>query len=305
MNYRGFGALCASYAFLNTTRFFQGNPETYELLSGIPFGVKHCAGDPHRMLSPFIEPCFRVESTAYKLGYSATHIQFADSSGVISYITGLPTNSRIMIGPVYMGYLSQLPQKLYYIGQSHYFSITLRSNNYFVATDSESTICFSCDRKSLMQILSVKCIPESNGLINIWQFHKADYSLPPNEYKHAILRTAIENMRNAEDAGQGSQAYIACIGDLGVSDPADWGLRLFFEINFIIQRKHLFSNQLCKWGLDCANRVLILQLELLYILRERALKKEPVNEKIFLQVSAYEKDLAQVLNDLLEREVVV
>jgi hypothetical protein len=304
MNYKGFGVLCASYAFLNTTRFYQGNPEMYELLSGVPFGIKHSTNNPHRILSSFIEPCFRVGYTANKLGYSATHIQFVDSSSVISYIVKQPIHSRIMIGPVDMGYLPQLPQNLYYIGQSHYFSITLRSNNYFVVTDSEGTICFSYDRKSLMQILSVECIPESNGLINIWQFHKADYSLPPNEYKYAILRTAAENMKNAEHAGQGSQAYIACIGALGASESHDWRLRLFFEINFIIQRKHIFSNQLCKWGIDCVNRVLIQQLKLLYILREQALKKESINEKIFLKVSAYERDLVQAINDFLVKEIV-
>jgi len=126
MHYNGFGAWCAAYAFLNTTQLIGKDPEIYELLSGVPFGIKHRENDSFGMLTPFTEPCFRVEATAEMLGYKATRFQFNDIVDAVTYLAK-SDGMRFMVGPVDMGYLLHLPQNLYYAGQSHYIAIAVRN----------------------------------------------------------------------------------------------------------------------------------------------------------------------------------
>jgi hypothetical protein len=305
MNYDGFGAWCAAYAFLNTTCFSKGEPYTYELLSGVPFGLKHRANDRQRMLTPLIEPCFRVEATATMLGYTTTMMRFANINTAISYIAQLPSGSRVMAGPVDMGYLTHLPQNLYYTGQSHYFSIAKNTSNRFIVIDSEGVLCYLYDEEALRQILNVECLPEADGLLNIWRFDKTDNYLPDSEYKRTILQCAASNLKKAEAEGQGSQAFIACSDALAGVDPTQWHLRLFFELNFVIQRKYLFSKRLRQWGAHTAHDVLTQQLHTLCTLREQTMRKEPINIDLFQRASDYERGFTQVIAKLAEMEGIV
>jgi hypothetical protein len=302
MSYEGFGALCAAYAFLNTTGFPKISPETYELLSGVPFGIKHIVGDSHRMLTPFVEPCHRIGSTASLLGYSTTLSQFSDIVGATTYIAQFPIESRVMLGPVDMGYLTHLPQNLYYCGESHYFSIVVWSRECFIAVDSEGTLSYKYDKKTLTSVLNSDRISESNGLLNVWKFNRVNDYLQQKDYRSIILRLAISNMNSAEDSGNGSQSFIACYNDLKDVNPIEWSLKLYYELNFLIQRKLLFSVQLRKWCLVSAKNILMEQIKTLCELREDALQKQTPNKKLYEQVAYHERALLQIFAGLKKKE---
>jgi hypothetical protein len=304
VRYEGFGAYCAGYAFLNTTNCEKVSPEEYELLSGVPFGIKHIVGDSHRMLTPFFEPCFRVEFTAELLGFSSQYNRLNQISDSVEYISKMPTGSRVMLGPIDMGCLLHLPQNLYYKGESHYISIEIMTDNDFVIIDSEGVIAFKYDKKSLLSALSVESIPESGGCLNIWSFSEAaGAGIAPSEYRSLILKYAVKNMGYAEQAGEGSQSFTTCYKAIEFSNPAEWGLKLFHGLNFQIQRKSLFLECVNKWRLNGITDIIYNQINILCSLRECALKKKRMSFGDFENIATYERELLNQLNAIHAREV--
>jgi len=303
MNYNGFGAWCAAYAFLNTTQRNVATPEEYELLSGTPFGIKHRPNDLHRTLTPYVEPCMRVVETAQLLGFSAAKAEFAKTDDVIDYLAAM-IGERVMAGPIDMGFLFHLPQNLYYSGQSHYVSINTRSSGCFLLTDSEGVLCYKYNRTALKQILNTDKIPESNGCINVWYFNKIEeYGLSPENFRYRVLNQAAINMKNAEYFGQGGEAFIKCGEALVNAAPKEWPLKLFYELNYIIQRKHLFLKWSKLWNISSITELLSKQIELLCLMRSQASNKNPIDMGLISQIARHEHCIACTLSDLMEEEV--
>jgi len=303
MNYNGFGAWCAAYAFLNTTQRNVTTPEEYELLSGVPFGIKHRQNDLHRTLSPYVEPCMRVVETAQLLGFSATKAEFAKADDIIYYLTFMP-EERAMVGPIDMGFLSHLPQNLYYRGQSHYVSIDTRNSDCFLLTDSEGVLCYKYNQLTLEQILNTDKIPESEGYINVWHFNKTDdYTLSPEKFKNIVLNQAETNMKNAERFDQGSKAFIKCGEALVNVIPKKWVLKLFYEINYVIQRKCLFLKWSKLWNISSITELLTNQINLLYLIRSQTLSENQIDMSLMSQIAQHEHCIAYTLSDFIEEEV--
>lgn len=242
MNYSGFGAWCAAYAFLNTVENPVVRAETYELLSGVPFGLKHCNNDPFRILTPLYEPCLMVETAAGRLGYSAHISRYGDSAEMVGYINSLPMKTRVLVGPVDMGCLLHLPQNLYYCGQSHYISIEVCNTGVFVIIDSEGVLTYKYDTGSLCEAMSIERIPDANGKINVWRFEKTNRNLDKKYYRRVVIKTAAANLHYAEDTEQGSKAILKCAKLIQYDGVKKWALRLCYELNYLVQRKILLLN---------------------------------------------------------------
>jgi hypothetical protein len=298
MNYNGFGALCAAYAFLNTVKCSTIDPELYELLSGVPFGLKHLKGDPFRILTPLDEPYLRVEATSGMLGYMSQIHQFKDSLEAVHYILALPVNACAMIGPIDMGFLTHLPLNLFYCGRSHYISVEKCENNSIAVIDSEGVLMYKYDNDSLCKILSVISIPNTNGKINIWQFENFNSSLARRDFEHVIIDIAAKNLQRAEAVGQGSQAILTCANLLENDDIKKWALKLCHELNYLIQRKHLLLNQLLKQGADSQISIVNQQLDILCVIRKSAMYETRTDYDLFKRLADYERELTTSISQL-------
>jgi len=298
LNYSGFGAWCASYAFLNTVKCSAISPETYELLSGVPFGLKHRKDDPFRILTPLDEPCLRVEATSKILGYISQTHRFKDSFEAVRFFLNLPVNTRVMVGPIDMGFLTHLPLNLYYCGQSHYISLEKCEDNSIIVIDSEGTMNYKYSKDSLYEVLNITSVPDANGIINIWQFWKSDSSLVKHDLEYVIIDIAAENLRRAETAGQGSQAILACAELVKNDDIKKWALKLCYELNYIIQRKYLLSNQLLEQGADSQINIVKRQLDILCIIRKSAMNETKIDFDLFKRLADYERELTISISKL-------
>jgi len=298
MNYNGFGVFCAAYAFLNTVKSSTISPEMYELLSGVPFGLKHYKGDLYRVLEPLDEPCSRVEATSGMLGYMSQTHQFQDSLKAVRYILTLPDNMRVMIGPIDMGFLTHLPLQNYYKRQSHYISVEKCEDDSIVVIDSEGTLRYKYGNDSLHEVLNISSIPDANGIINIWQFKKLDSSLPKNDFRYAIIEIAAQNLQRAEAIGQGSQAILACADLLENDSMKKLALKICYEVNYLIQRKYLLSNQLLEQSATIQINIVRQQLDILYIIRKAMMYKTEIDLDLFKRLAEYERELTISISQL-------
>lgn len=285
MHYNGFGAWCAAYAFLNTINTTEITPAMYELLSGVPFGLKHNGNHKFKILTPFIEPCFMVEDTARLLGYCSEHWCFGDAAQAVQFMSGFMPGQRIMIGPVDMGWLGYLPQNMLYKAQSHYIAIEKRSQNHYSVIDSECVLGYDYTEEMLCGIFSVDQIPEAGNAINIWRFEKvADKPVKEKDYHEAILYKAHQNLMRAEKEGQGSHAVMACDAFLADKDMRQWGMGIYHEVNYMIQRKELAV----RYQTDLIEQ----QIEILCAIRKQALACETIDHALFRCFADCEYELA-------------
>ena len=303
MDYKGFGAWCTAYAFLNTVKCRTITPELYTLLSGTPFGLKHRHGDSFRILTPLIEPCFSVESTSSMLGYDSTENQFCDAIEAGQFLSRLPLASCAMVGPIDMGFLPHLPQNMYYCGQSHYISVEKIDYQHLLVIDSEGVINYSYGINAFHKVLNVKNIPEANGTIKIWNFEKQNDFLAMDNWEHTIISIAAENLQRAEQEGQGSKAITACADVLSNVDMKEWYLKLCYELNYLIQRKNLFLRQLLKLGAEIQIRLIEKQLDVLCHMRKHCMCETKIEPDFFRYLANYEQELAIKVTQLTDEVV--
>ena len=292
MDYKGFGAWCAAYAFLNTVKNKTVTPELYTLLSGTPFGLKHRHGDPFRILTPLVEPCFKVESTSSMLGYDSTKNQFGDAIEAVQFLSRLPLANRAMIGPIDMGFLPHLPQNMYYCGQSHYVSAEKLDNQHLLVIDSEGVPGYKYELSTFHKVLNIKNIPEAKGTLNIWLFEKQDDFVAADSWTPAIIGIASKNLQRAEQEEQGSKAITACSDFLSGVDMKNWYLKLCYELNYLIQRKNLFLSQLLKLGAEVQIRIVEKQLDALCNIRKCTMFETKIDRDFFRCLADYEQELA-------------
>jgi|GEM_PF-4368106 len=303
MDYKGFGAWCAAYAFLNTVKSKTVTPELYTLLSGTPFGLKHRHGDSFRILTPLIEPCFRMESTSSMVGYNSTKHQFVDAIEAVQFLSRLPLTNRAMIGPIDMGFLPHLPHNMYYCGQSHYIAVEKLDNQHLLIIDSECVPSYKYEINTFHKMLNIKNIPETNGILNIWCFEKQNGFIAMDNWKPTIISIAAKNLLRAEQEGQGSKAITACAEFLSGVDMKNWYLKLFYELNYLIQRKNLFLSQLIKLGAEVQIRIVEKQLDVLCHIRKGNMCETKINLDFFRYLSSYEQELAIKMAQLTDEEV--
>lgn len=288
--YCGFGAWCAAYAFLNTTQCRRVTPKLYELLSGVPFGIAFHTRYPSRILVPFAEPYNEVETVAHVLGYKATAHKYDDVSSAMDFLSGLPPHSKVMIGPINMGFLDYLPQNMFYMNQSHYISVKKQEDGKYRITDSECALAVSCTDEHLRKIISPKDIPEANGAVYVWRFKRAGDGYPKEEFVSIIKGVAYENLSKAEKAGHGSLAVKRCAEFLSAMDIDGRQLRICYDINYLLQRKLLAEGCCAIWS-AYQKKIIEKQIDVLCILRGDIMASRSVNTSLLLRFADLEYDL--------------
>lgn len=295
--YNGFGAWCAAYAFLNTTQCSDVSPELYELLSGVPFGIKYNSDNKSRLLSPFIEPCLRVKAVSQILGYSAKLSRFKEISEAVYYLSSMDCGKRVMIGPIDMGHLKYLPLNMYYIKQSHYISVEKQKDDKYCVTDSEAILLSVCSDEYLSGIINVSNIPEAENNINIWEFELLTNRTKTSEYTDIICREASKNLMSAEEAGQGSSAILRCADFLEDMDTSHPDLRLYHEFNYVLQRKLLALSRF-----RCCNKfqtgVLEKQINIFCHIRDSVIRNEKMDCSLLRLAADYEYELANSMQGI-------
>lgn len=295
--YHGFGAWCAAYAFLNTTQSSDVTPELYELLSGVPFGIKYNTDNKSRLLSPFIEPCLRVKDVSEMLGYSAKLSKFKEISEAVYFLSSMDCCKRVMIGPIDMGHLAYLPLNLYYLKQSHYISVEKQKDDKYCVTDSEGVLLSSCSEEYLSGIINVCDIPESENNINIWEFELSANRIKTSKYIDIIRREARKNLMNAEETGQGSNAILQCADLLEYTDSLRSDLQLYHEFNYVLQRKLLVHSKFrCydKYQTDILEK----QINIFCHIRDSVIRNGKMDCNLLRMAADYEYELANSMQGI-------
>lgn len=291
LHYYGFGAWCAAYAFLNTTQCPRVTPELYELLSGVPFGIAFHMKCPSRILVPYAEPYNEVERTAKVLGYKTTARRYENISSAINSLSELPPHSKVMIGPINMGFLDYLPQNIFYLNQSHYISVKKQKDDKYQITDSECALAVTCTDRRLSKIVSPKGVPEANGAVHVWRFERAGNGHPKEELISIIKGVAYENLSKAEKAGHGSLAVKRCAEFLPAIDIKEKQLKICYDINYLLQRKLLAEGCCTIWS-ACQKKIMAKQIDILCVLRGDIMAGRTVNTSLLLRFADLEYDLA-------------
>lgn len=297
IRYNGFGAWCAAYAFLNTTQCSDVTPELYELLSGVPFGIKYNHDNKSRLLSPFIEPCLRVKDVSKILGYSAKLSKFKNISEVVYFLSSMNCGKRVMIGPIDMGHLTYLPLNLYYIKQSHYISVEKQKDDKYCVTDSEGILLCICSGEYLSSIINVSDIPESENNINIWEFELSTYRIKTSEYIDIIRCEAHKNLMNAEKVGQGSNAILQCADLMEYMAPMYPNLRLYYEFNYVLQCKLLAFGSLRIYN-QSQTKILEKQINIFCHIRDSVIQNKKMDCHLFRLAADYEYELANSTQEI-------
>lgn len=142
----------------------------------------------------------------------------------------------------------------------HYILLDYCSDAGVYCTDSEGYCRYRLTYEELRVYLSADGVPEADGCITIRQIRKKrEYRM--EEVLEQSLRYAADNLRAAEEAGEGSWAIMNCFSYLEHYKEYQWRLPLLYDIQYLKQRKLLllfFTDQLEErriWHRDQAGAV--------------------------------------------------
>jgi hypothetical protein len=137
-------------------------------------------------------------------------------------------------------------------------------------------------------------IKETHGEIFSWKFKKATKKLPESQYKNTILTIMARNLECAEKEGQGSNAVSDCMELLICDGLEKWHLRLFYDLNYLLQQKLLLLKFLQKYnGYENISTLFERQVKNLSLLRKVALHKMPLDFDLFKCIANDEYKLSK------------
>ena len=239
---------CGSYACLNAIKDEQISSKMFELSTSVPFGVKHIEdGTFDRLLTTYCDPNIGIDKAIPLWGYEQRKKEFSDKNEVLDYLKEELMLRPVVLGPLDMGYLNYLPAAHLYRRMDHYILLEGTWNGKVRCIDSEGIFGYQMAYKELLSYLNVEKLLEASGKICVRSFRKkVDFDIM--EVLRKTLQYAWENMREAENMGQGSEAYQACFRYLADQNINLWQLPLLYDVNYLIQRKLLFLKLLEEWN---------------------------------------------------------
>lgn len=240
MKFYGNEICCCSYACLNAIQDESMDVQLFEISTSTPFGIRHDENEYFdRLLTTYYDPNCGVDEALRLWGYRVEKMELKQAKDVISWLKQNLYGNRVVIGPIDMGSLGYqiMPELLKRM--DHYITLEYGMGNEVVCMDSEGYYELAISYVDLEKWLNVEGVTEARNGISIRYFQKEKI---PTESKiiEYSYRKAFQNLRKADEAGEGANSFLKCFHYLGQHEVYKWYLPFLYDVEYLLQRKNLF-----------------------------------------------------------------
>lgn len=299
--YIGKNTFCASYAVLNAAGC-EGDAELFELSMGIPFGIKCVDMKSERFLTPYRNPNDGIDIAVAMWGIPVHKFIFDQKDLAFAQLCReLERGCNIVLGPLNMGKLFYIPLCSLYEGVDHYIQLRKTRNDIFVIRDSEGYVLVPVTRKELYKMWNVDGVYEAEGKYTFRSIGTQNkmpgrYFTRVGQLLEIIYKQMKQNLKQAEQSGQGSRAFSNVFEILKMYNVNKWKLSFLYELEHLIQRKMLalyffeeIKNMKCE-----ENKIVKEQIYLIACLYREIKRKNIIEEERLLQLGELERQLGEV-----------
>lgn len=296
---------CGSYACLNAMRDPSIDLQMLEISTSAPFGIRHF-GNEHfdRLLTTYCDPNRGMDRALRLWGYAAETVRTGTAEKAVQEIRHrIRPDFPVVVGPIDMGKLGYQIMPSLLKGMDHYILLEYCSDNAAYCTDSEGFYQYRLTYDELGTYLSFNAVPEADGSIIVRQIRKKrEYRM--EEVLEQSFRYAADNLRAAEENGEGSQAIENCCRYLEQYKEYKWRLPLMYDIQYLKQRKLLMlllidlleeNGKYPGEGAGEIRQIVNIQNNLLGKIYGNLQKGAGIEKEIFDEMAQMESRLAKVL----------
>lgn len=216
----------------------------FELLTTVPFGVKHDGDDPYRFLSCYYDPDFGISRALETLNIKHEVFSSDSEDEAKKLLDSWAFSGSFVIGPLNMDDLNYIFRAEMFYRMVHYVVVLHREGNVFWISDPEGFILTKMDLNSLLKAWKGDKIPEGRG--NYVARRISDFSQLKNDKEQYLITTLsyiVGNMVNAEKDGQGTNAIREVLNKISIiENDVSIQRRLTFDLPIRIQRVFLAKN---------------------------------------------------------------
>ena len=251
--YNGTWVTCGSYAFLNGTGLPLDDLIPVENSTGTPWGMSSLEDgyEYTRILTPFREFSSGIDEAARLWGVELRHTEYP-SSGELDP-EAFPEEAAVIVGPINMENLSYFPLSRQYKLADHFILVRRKeATHQFLITDSEGIAGCYLDFKALKAMLSIQNIPEAKGALHLRWIIGVHEPASRAEIAAYTAKKAMQNLRDAENAGQGYNAFLRCCDLVRQTETVLFKSSLNYNLVYLIQRRLMVERFLD--GLKESNR---------------------------------------------------
>lgn len=240
MRFYGNEICCGSYACLNAMQDPSIDLQLFEISTSTPFGIRHFENEHFdRLLTTYCDPNQGMDRALRLWGYDAETVRTGAAEEAVREIRRrISPEYPVIVGPIDMGKLGYQIMPALLKRMDHYILLEYCSDTEAYCTDSEGFYQYRLTYEELGAYLSADAVPEADGCITVRQIRKKrEYRM--EEVLEQSLRYAADNLRAAEEAGEGSRAVKNCCRYLEKYKEYKWRLPLMYDIQYLKQRKLL------------------------------------------------------------------
>ena len=305
MKFYGNEICCGSYACLNAMQDPSIDLQLFEISTSTPFGIRHFENEYFdRLLTTYCDPNQGMDRALRLWGYDAETVRADTAEEAVQEIRcRVCTAYPVVVGPIDMGKLGYQIMPALLKRMDHYILLESCSANEVYCTDSEGFYQYRLSYDKLREYLSANAVPEADGCITVRQIRKKqEYRI--EEVLKQSIRYAADNLRAAEEAGEGSRAIKNCCRYLEQYKEYKWRLPLMYDIQYLKQRKILLLTliDLLEENVRCiecqtkeSRRIVNTQNGLLGKIYVNLQKGKEIEKESFAELSSLESRLAKVL----------
>lgn len=304
MRFYGNEICCGSYACLNAMQDPSIDLQLFEISTSTPFGIRHFENEYFdRLLTTYCDPNQGMDRALRLWGYDAETVRADTAEEAVQEIRRrIRPAFPVVVGPIDMGKLGYQIMTALLKRMDHYILLESCSANEVYCTDSEGFYRYRLSYDKLREYLSADAVPEAGGCITVRQiWKKQEFRI--EEVLEQSLGYAADNLRAAEEAGEGSQAIKNCCRYLEQYKEYKWRLPLMYDIQYLKQRKLLMllladaaeENGICpKEKAGEIRRIVNTQNDLLGKIYGRLRMGEGIEKEKFDEISQWEIQLRKL-----------
>ena len=240
MRFCGNEICCGSYACLNAMKDPAIDLQLFEISTSTPFGIRHFENKHFdRLLTTYCDPNQGIDRALRLWGYDAETARTGTAEEAVREIRHqICPEYPVIAGPIDMGKLGYQIMPALLKRMDHYILLEYCSDTEAYCTDSEGFYQYRLTYEELGAYLSADAVPEADGCITVRQIRKKrEYRM--KEVLEQSVRYAADNLRAAEEAGEGSRAVKNSCRYLKQYKEYKWRLPLMYDIQYLKQRKLL------------------------------------------------------------------
>lgn len=261
--YVGFGWSCGSFAVENAVKKLPVSAEQYEMLGGVPFGLKN---DKNTIIT-LTDPFDGIMRAAENLAVFVERKSFIEFSPFWSNLLEDADNKNrsIVLGPVNMQKLFYIPFSSFYSDVDHYLALEAMNENEMYITDSDGFIQIKVLKEQAIKMLDTE--GKFNQAIN-YSYYAIGNKFPILDSYQMIYRarkTIRENFKEASKKQPFLETMMYIHDTLNAKDVNN----MLFNTNSLMYRKQL-QKDFVEWagalgfrGLDKAISMLEEQIALI------------------------------------------